>query len=285
MYKIKMENTRGEAIELTGDESNYQVVSVAGTNPPAAQINLSKLALLDGAKFNSSKLNTRNLVITVRINGDVEANRLYLYQFCPTKSAVKVYYENERRKVVIDGYVETVEVSPFTNDERMQISIVCPNPYFRDQIDHNDVFTKVYGGFEFPFAIGEPGIPFSEINLSDALIITNPTARETGCIVTIDVTAECDTIKIRKLNTGENFVLNYSFQEYDRIIINTNKGSKSITLIRDAGNINLFSALGSGSSFFQIAPGDNVFDYQVDTGGGSDKALLTFNYAFVYGGV
>lgn len=285
MFTCKVENLKGEILELTEHENKYQVVSVEGTNPPSAIINLSKIAMIDGSKFNSSQLNTRNIVIQIKLNGDVEKNRITLYSFFRSKEWLRFYYANDTRSVYIDGYVETIEVTPFSKSETMQISIICPNPYFQDINEQNIQFEKVIDAFYFPFSIEESGIPFSIINNTDALIINNSSERETGMTIQINLNDDCNKILIRKLSNGETFQLDYTFAQYDQIEINTNKGSKSIKLIRNAQSINLFTSMANGSSFFQLDLGDNIFDYSIDDGIHDDRAEIIFKYNFNYGGV
>lgn len=285
MFTCKVENLKGDVLELTNNDERYQVISVGGTNPPTAIINLSKIAMIDGSKFNSSQLSERNLVIQIKLNGDVEANRIALYSFFRSKEWCRIHYANGARSVYIDGYVESIEVSPFSKIEIMQISIICPNPYFKDEKGISVDFKKVTEAFEFPFAIEESGVEFSTIQNAEALTITNSSERETGLIIKIDFTNSCNKIRIRKLSSSEIFTLNYSFLAYDRVIIDTNKGSKSIKLIRNAVTTNLFTAMASGSSFFQLELGDNIFDYSVDDGEHDDRATVEFTYNFLYGGI
>ena len=72
MYTAKVQKESGSPLTLTGREPEWQIVHIQGLNPPSAQINLTNIVGLDGAKFNSAKLNTRNIVLTLRLNGDVE---------------------------------------------------------------------------------------------------------------------------------------------------------------------------------------------------------------------
>ena len=110
------------------------------TNTEAkATLNMTPMVGADGELFNSSRVGTRNIVITVKINGDVETNRLNLYRYFQTKEPVRVFYKNESHNVVIGGYVETVECDMFSNAEQAQISIICPDPYFEDYADPTEV--------------------------------------------------------------------------------------------------------------------------------------------------
>lgn len=286
MFVCKVENTKNNIIRLTQNESEYQVVDIEGLNPPNAQINTSKIAGLDGSKFNSSSLNERNLVITIKLNGDVEQNRINFYSFFRIKEWCKIYYKNDSRDVYIEGYVESVQCGLFTNNELMQISILCPNPYFKALEEIVDDISKTIAMFEFPFAINitDP-VEFSTIDTSKITRVDNNSESETGLIIDIDVLNNCNKIQINNISTGELFILNYAFLEGDKITIDTNKGSKSVSLIRNATKINLFGALAKNSKFFQLNIGDNYFSYLVDNGTNEDAIHIIFKHYTVYGGV
>lgn len=302
MFTAKIENKIGEVLRLTQIESEYQIVSIEGLNPPPAKINMLSMANIDGSRFNNSKLETRELVLTIKLNGsgaDVEANRQRLYRFFPTKDWCKFYYTNNFRDVFIEGYVNTVQVSPFNRDERMQISIICPQPYFKSLYMIIDDISKVLNRFEFPFAFGSDGatnpdvptfpetddaIPFSEIEFDRVTNVYNDSESETGMIIDIDVIQPISTITIQNTDTGEFFTLNYSFVQDDKILINTNLGSKSISLIRDGVTTNIFPALEKGSTFFQLQIGNNFFGFTVGEAEASSVHII-FKHYTVYRGV
>jgi hypothetical protein len=286
MYTAKIENSSGQILTLTQNESDFQVISITGLNPPPAQINTTGIAGLDGAKFNSSKLNTRNVVITLKLNGNVEENRLILYQLFRTKESCTFYYSNTSLDVSIGGYVETVECDLFSNSETMQISIICPYPYFKS-IDEiiADISNEV-AGFSFPFSIniGSP-IPFS-IYISNRITqVINNSESETGVIIEIDILNPVNKIQIKNTNSGDSLVLQYGFLKGDVVTINTNKGSKSIKLLRNGVTTNIFSSLQQGSVFFQLAVGVNPFGYLVDNGQNDSDVSIKFNYSTIYRGV
>lgn len=302
MFIAKIENKLGEVLTLTQIESEYQIVQIEGLNPPNAKINLLNMANIDGARFNNSKLETRELVVTVKLNGsgaDVEANRQRLYRYFPTKDWCKFYYTNNFRNVFIEGYVNTVQVSPFAKDERMQISIICPQPYFKSLYMIIDDISKVLNRFEFPFAFGsngatnpdvptDPGtddaIPFSEIEMDRVTNVYNDSESETGMMIEIDVIQPINTITIQNTDSGEFFTINYSFVQNDKIIINTNLGSKSISLVRDGVTYNIFPALVKGSTFFQLNIGNNFFGFTVGESEASSVHIV-FKHYTVYRGV
>lgn len=303
MFVAQIENKRGDVLTLTRNESEYQIISIEGLNPPNAQINTLTMANIDGARFNSSKLETREIVITLQLNGsgaDVEANRQNLYKFFPTKEWCKFYFTNNYRNVFIEAYVNTVEVSPFTNAEQMQISLICPQPYFKAVNMIIDDISKRIACFEFPFAFGSDGatnpdvptdpetdeaIPFSEIDTDKITNVYNNSESEAGMIIEVYVIQPINNVTIQNTKTGEFLTLNYNFITSDKITINTNKGEKSISLVRDGVTINIFTALVKGSTFFQLGIGDNYFSFTLNDGAEDSAVNILFKHYATYRGV
>ena len=286
MYTAKIQNVNGDVYVLTGNEPVYQVIDIQGLNPPKAQINTTTIVGLDGATFNSSKLETRNLVLTIKINGDVEANRQNLYRYFRTKEWCKFFYSNASVDVYIEGYVESVECGLFTNDERAQISIICPYPYFKSVEQIIDDISNTLAAFVFPFSINEDEpIVFSTYESSRVTNVYNATASETGVEIEIDIKAAVTTIEIKNTITGDDLTLSYSFQANDRVLINTNKGQKSVKLVRSGMTSNLFSAVQRGSVFFQLSAGVNLFGYLVDNGANNEDVYIIFRHYNTYRGV
>ena len=287
MFTAKIENSSGNVLTLTGNEPVYQIINITGLNPPAAQINTTTIVGLDGAVFNSSKLQTRNLVLTIKINGDIETNRLLLYSYFRTKENCTFYYSNNSLDVSIKGYVENVECDLFTNNEIAQISILCPYPYFRSLSEIITDSSNVLASFYFPFSIniGEPVI-ISTLNDTGGISVFNNSESETGVFVQINFLDAASSIEIINTTTGEDFEINYSFLANDTVIINTNKGQKSIKLIRNGVVSSIFSAIQSGSVFFRLVPGINTFEYLVDnSAANNDDVTITFKYYNIYRGV
>ena len=289
MFEAKIENRKGNILTLTQNESDFQITSIIGLNPPSAQINTTNIAGFDGAKFNSSKLNTRQIVITLKLNGwgsIVEYNRQMLYKYFPTKEWVKFYFKSDYRNVSIEAYVENFEDDLFEQHQTIQVSLLCPQPYFKDIDEIIDDISKIVSVFEFPFSINEnEPIPISEIELDKITNIYNNSESETGLIIEIEVLDTINKIAIGNTLTGESMILNYNFIADDKIIIDTNKGQKSITLIRNNIKYNLFTAIQKGSKFFQLAMGDNLFTYLADNGTSDTLIHVLFKHYNTYRGV
>lgn len=117
LRSVRIKNDRGDILELVGSEK-YSLTNITGLNPVAAVINTTSNGVHDGSRYNSSKLGTRNIVITVSLEEPVEENRMELYRLIRPKRDVTFYLENGRRNVYIPGYVETCELNPFSQKNR-----------------------------------------------------------------------------------------------------------------------------------------------------------------------
>lgn len=283
MYVLKIENAKGDVLQLTQNEANYQIIKISGLNPPPAVINNSSVAGMDGSKFNSARLQERNIVITVKINGDVERNRLNLYKYLGTKQKCKIFYTNARRDVHIEGYVETIECDLFSIKQQMQISIICNEPYFKSASKMVDDISKVLNLFEFPFAIDLPGIEFSSVDASRVVNVLNESESETGIIIDISVRGKVRNPVIRNIDTGEYFQINIDLDVGDHVVIDTNRGSKSIKLIRGETTSNIFNKIARNSTWFQLRIGDNFFAYESEIG--AEFMYIIFNHYYMYEGV
>ena len=286
MFTLKVENTRGAVIELTNNEENYQVTDISGLNPPNANINTSNYANGDGSSFSSSRIPNREVVITVYINGDIQKNRLTLYKFFRSKEWCKIYYKDEYRDVFVEGYVQTLDVTPFVQKQVAQISILCPDPYLKDIETIVQSISKVIKRFTFPFSINiDKPIPFSSFELEKVTNVINDSESKTGLIIDVKFMGTVNKLEIRNVDNGENFIIDYEFHRNDKLVINCNRGSKSIILTRDAIEYNLIPYVRSGSTFFQLGIGDNNFSFLADDGNDDILVDIHFNYYKVYLGV
>lgn len=282
MYSLKVENDRGDALELTNN-SNYTVYKIEGLNPPQATINASVNTTTDGSNINSVRLGNRNIVIYTTISGDVEVNRINLYKYFPVKKTVKLYFSNGARDIYIEGVVELIECDLFTNKQIAQISIVCPKPYFKDVNDLITVFGDVVNMFKFPFSIPKSGVELSSVSVNQRRKIINSGDVETGVVIKLFATGTVENPIIYDVLNRTQLKLNFTMLPSDTIVINTNVGEKSIELIRDGVTTNAMGYMAQDSTWFILEAGDNVYTYDADSG--NSNLQLTFTTSILYSGV
>lgn len=280
MFTLAVENERGERLELT-HRLEYSVVDVQGLTPPSANINTTEMAGGDGSSFNSSSLTNRNIVILLFINRDIERNRQRLYRYFRVKRQCRIYYKNASRDVYIDGHVETVEPTMFQKTQAVQISILCPDPYLKNKTTSLYEFSWTTSYFEFPFSIPEEGIEFSGSNNVSSVDVINNGENEVGVEINLTASGAVLNPKIVNVLTGEYFALNVDLDEGDVIKITTHRRKKRVFLYKDGEETNIMNAIASGSTWFKIEMGDNIFSYAADLGGEVLAVSFTFTEEFV----
>lgn len=282
MYTLKVKNNRGDELYLT-DSRDYTIYKIVGLDPPAANINYSENAASDGGKINSVKVGKRNIVLYIKLNGDIETNRIGLYKYFPIKKAVTLYFQNDSRDVYISGVVETLECNQFANPQVAQISIICADPYFKDINDMEIKLSDVTPLFEFPFSAPAEGIEFSRLTINNRKTIINTSDIDTGVIIELYASGTVVNPTLYDVLGGKHIKLNLTMQPADTIIINTNIDRKSITLIRAGVSSNALGYMRPDSKWFTLQAGDNVFTYDCDSG--SANLLITFTASILYSGV
>ena len=282
MFTMRVKNDLNDELTLTGNR-NFTLLDVEGLNPPQSNISTSKVTNFDGAKINSCSLEVRNIVITVLPEYPVEKNRLEIYKLFRVKHNVTLYFKNGSRNVEIEGKVESCNVNHFSSKQEMQISIICPKSYF---IDLNDLiinFSSTIKAFTFPVAFVDVGIPFSYINRTNEYSIINDGDCECGLNIECEFIGDVVELKIYNSLTLDYIQLNYEFHAGDILRINTNKGEKSIILIRNGDEINLINAFDKTSKWLQLPIGVCKFTYNCVYG--TNNVLMTLKSNVLYLGV
>lgn len=284
MFTLEVENKQGGKLKLSQNETQFQIISIEGLTPPKAKITTTAIANFDGERFKHSKMEMRNIVITLKINGDVESNRILLYDFFDNGQYCKIYYSNNTRKVYVEGYCENVESDLFSQSQTMQISILCADPFWKSINTILVDLSQSTGVFEFPFSIDINGIEFSNlIENKETLVINNS---DVPCGIIITLIAENFSVEnpvIYNVKTGESFAINTTLNAGEIIIINTNKGEKSITKIVDSKEENIISLLDENFTWFQLEKGVNLFTYNASSN--PSKLKVLFSYNSLYKGV
>lgn len=296
---ITITNHLGESIELIltrPEKSGFVIKSITGLGPTTADINTVDLAGLDGAYFNSSRLQSRNIVLSLQFlssgNGEsIETIRQKSYRFFPIKKKIRIDIETDTRKVYTEGYVESNEPDIFSETEGCDVSVICPSSYFTGE-KKVVPFSFVRSEFEFPFSnesISDKLIKFGEIeNRTDYPVIYEGES-EVGVMLKIKALGPATGIKIYNLSTKETMSIDTTKLESmvgsgidigDEIIINTVRGNKFIYLYRKGAYLNILNCLDKNSKWFQLISGENVFVYTADTGKGNLQAEVSYNVLY-----
>lgn len=300
---ITVTNYLGDSLVLNlarPEESGFVVKSVTGLGPGTANINTTEVSTNDGGLYNSSRLSTRNVVITLGFlwKDSIEDVRQKSYKYFPIKKKLTLLIETDNRQAEIEGYVETNDPNIFSKEEGADISIICPNPFFYSSGADGSNTTVFYGidpMFEFPFSnesLYDALLEMGSIQNQHEKVVTYNGDAEIGVTITIHAIGEASNITI--YNTGTREIMKIDTEKLsaltgsgiiagDDIVICTVKGNKSIKLLRSGKTTNILNCLDKNTDWFQLAKGDNIFAYTAQSG--SSNLQFKIDHRVIYEGV
>lgn len=201
-------------------KSSLLLKKVTGLNPPDRSLFIGDYSQ-DGGLYQGRRVGPRNVVFTIDLNPNpalgetVAALRQALY-----KAFIDPQIEGDHLKMVLHddlgverylvGYCEKFESEIFDSESMCQVSMICPDPYLRNNEDK--ILEQSTGWQSFPY--------------------TYEGTAETGFTVRIYVTAPTAYLTLE--NNGKTMKLqnNAGYAIDDLIIINTIRGQRSITLTK-----------------------------------------------------
>lgn len=295
---VTVTNHLGEKLTLelgNPDLSGFSVKEIKGLGPSKASINTKTLANTDGAIYNSSRMAYRNIVMKLGFLGSptVEDSRQKTYKYFPIKRRVSLQFETDNRSVSIDGYVESNEPDIFSKESGCQISIICPDPYFRSTQHMYTVFAGVDPLFEFEFENEglDPMLRTGLISYDQYKTIKYEGDIESGLIMSIHALGRVENLTIFNIDTRGIMSINTSIIETltgsgliagDTITICTMQGYKSVTLLREGVTYNIMNAINKNAEWFKLSKGDNTFAYTAEYGA-TDIQFDTTSYILYEG--
>lgn len=201
-------------------KNSLLIRKITGLNPPDKSLFIGDYSQ-DGGIYQGRRVGNRNVVAIIDLNpnpalGETVASlRQSLYKAFNDPQVdgdylKMLFHEDDNSLKYLVGYCEKFETDLFDVETLCQISMICPDPYIRDDVD--TVLTQSTGWIQ--------------------VLFTYQGTAETGFIVRIYVTAPTNNItlanngKLMKLNnpTGSGYLAG------DVIIVNTIRGQRSITL-------------------------------------------------------
>lgn len=281
MPKLIVENERGERLQLS-QNTNYNITSIEGLDPPKANVTIAENANFDGGTEKNSRLNTRNIVLTIVIGYPVEANRIALYKYFREKKHCTLYFSNGTRNVRTEGIVESFDCNAWSKKQIAQISILCPNPYLIDTTQQDVNFSVIQSLFEFPVSIPAAGIEFSRMEYDrEETIIAGDI--ETGMDIRFMAIGSATNPTIYNTETLESMKVNISLENGDVLRINTTRGQKAITFTHEGVTTNVINDLEPGSTWLQLQAGVNKLLYTADSN--PENLIVNIEYNTLYEGV
>lgn len=301
IQSLTVTNYLGESLTIpmkNSESTGFILHDMTGLGPPTASVNTSKVATKDGSKYNSARAEERNIVLPMYFTPipTIEDARHRSYKYFPLKKPVILAFKTDNRECQIVGYVENNEPDICSDREGCQVSIICPNPYFSSIYDTVTSFSGVEAAFEFPFSNEDttnPYIEFGKIVVKAENLVRYEGDAESGVQIRITASATVKNITIYNVDTRGTMHIYHDklvaltgsgIVKGDEIIITTDKGSRSVTLLRNGKSTNILNAIDPrNDEWFSLTKGDNIFAYTADEG--SDYLMFVVDHATLYEGI
>jgi len=274
LTSLEVYNPSGESLNLpiASISSGYGVADIVGLDPVKATLVSSSFALQDGAQFQASRRDNRNIVITLSFEPDfvstnIEGLRAQLYKYFMTEQAITLnFIQSTGPTVTITGVVEAFDAPRFAKDIKSTISILCFKPDFIDPTERT--FTGA-----------------TTSSTSDTALTYNGTV-ETGFIFTLTVGRALTGFTIwasRPGSPAESLLVDgVSLVAGDVVTISTVTGNKYAKMLRGAAETNILNQVSPFSSWLNLFAGAN--SVRVQTAAGTSMAY-TIKYTEKYGGL
>src|SRR3972149_5775894 len=283
-------------VELGRPEiSGFLVRFIDGLDPTKADIEMTQMAMMNGAVFNSSRSGSRNIVISLEYKGDVETMRRASYQFFPLRERVTLRFFSNTRSAEVFGYIESNKQQIFSKGCGCLISVQCPSSFLHALENQRTDFSAVESLFEFPFSnesLTENLIEFSELQINPEKTIFYEGEADRGVVLYIHALGIIEMLAIHNVETNESMVIDTDrlelltggpFDTGDDIIISTVEGQKYAKLVRDGVETNIMNCLERDPDWFELHKGNNPFTYTADVG--ESNVQLTIEADIVYEGI
>ena len=302
-------NFKGESIKMDlfhPESSGFIIIKIDGIGPGKATVTKNDSKVYDGGTITSARLPSRNIKMEIQFLwvNSIEDVRHKSYKYFPLKKPITLIFETDTRTVKIEGVVESNEPDIFSSEESTNISIICPDPYFYasgENARSKTEFSGINAMFEIPSDTG-----YSNESLTGALTeistlyvqsergIMNHGEVDIGVVISIKPLAIVKGIlTISNVTLGQNmsFDLNKiktitenDFHLGDELIINTLRGKKSVTLVREGKNYNALSCIDTRTDWIYLTSGENTFTYYLD-GEGIEDLQFSVTNSILYEGV
>lgn len=219
LTRIDVDSENAFFIPILGatPKDSLLVQKITGLNPPDVTLFMGDYAR-DGGNYQGRRVGNRHVVITFDLNPNpalgetIDGLRELLYKafldpFVDADYIKLNLHDDDGRVRYLVGYTEKIETDIFDIDTMAQISINCPDPYIRDDVKTEHVDPS-----------GWTTVPFNYTGTA-----------ETGFEVEIYITAPTPTLTLD--NNSKTMIINRAFFTGDLVKINTNRGSRSMTVI------------------------------------------------------
>lgn len=302
IYEVIAVNPKYEMLRMPLTDpysSGINVKNITGISPVGGEIYITPFASIDGGLYAGSRVPSRNIVLTLGMMNhpnDAEDARMILYNYFRIKDPVNLIFYTSYRILQINGYVESVDVDIFSEEEIATVSVICVDPWFKSDINRAISFSGTMPSFEFIFSnesLTEPLLEFGTISIDTRTDIYYEGDVKIGFDLTISfLSSDFHNIYFYNMITKERLTIftdqiqnitGSPLSVGDELYISTVSGDRHAYLLRNGVFTNVIAAIDKNATWFQLTKGGNVFAFSSDRG--VENIMMNITYKDAYAGI
>lgn len=283
---IKITISIGNRLVTIAKDSVYRLPQGGITGIESADLEaiLTEYAAMDGGYLEAVKVPPRNIGLSFVINDRSRTEELrndLISFFSPKKPGTLTIERGGRKRKIgfcLSERPQFVQDNIISDKLRVNLSLICPDPYFQDVNPSVVNFMHPLPLLTFPFnSVAGVGITAGILVVTDTATLVNDGDVPVGIVC--DITASGGTVTNPKITMNGQYVRVIKTLEIgDTLSIDTNQGRKDIYFNGESQFI-----FDRKSVFFQLPVGENTIVISADAGVKDAKA--SFTYSFKYLGV
>lgn len=284
MKVVKCENENGLSAIFTYDHdiTEFFLVSLDGVYEIRNAVHTSQNATTDGSSYEGEALEERNIVITANIRRNYGENRDHLSRVFKTGSEGTFYHTEDGRTRKINYRVEKIDIAEKGVLRPAVISLICPDPYFKDDEATHIEMAGWESLFEFPCEIPEEGMEFGRRLKETIRVVDNNSTTSIGIQMTIAAEDVVVNPSIMNVTTGEVLKLLCTMLPGDEIVITTRQGEIDVVLYRGGKETDYnYTVDEENEGYIQLETGRNHINYTADSGGDYMNVYFDFENCYV----
>ncbi|MCH5340053.1 MAG: phage tail family protein [Acetatifactor sp.] len=219
----------------------FHLVDIEGIYGIESNVVTSENTTIDGSTYQGATAKERYVNLIVEMDSNYSENRNLLYKCFPIKSSGTMEYIEDGEIKVIKYEVESIIPGKTTGVVRdYTLSLICPDPYFKDPIDTEIIMASWVSDFFFPAEFPAEGIEFGHRKTEYVKVIENTNgADNTGITVVFKAGGTVKNPAIYHTESGEFFKVGFEgndlfLESGQYVIICTHTGKKDVYLIDKA---------------------------------------------------
>ena len=285
--KITCTNNEGRVVKFGSSFLPFLLADCDGLYGIKNKVSMSDNTMTDGATYQGSVAQKRNIVLTLKTKDNHRLRRYELYQLFPQGTKGTLTYTEDAIDRTIDYYVESVTVDSEKNVRTAVISLLCPDPYFQAISDTELTMAGWESSFHFIHEFVSEGEEMG-YRVQDRLKTIENTSGAKGIGITIEIYAngQVTNPSVTHVESGNFIKVGTAANQFvlvagDLLTITTQTNNKKVKLTHNGTTTEVNEYLDEDSEFIQLQAGNNTIGYSADAGESNMTVKLSYREKYL----